>query len=121
MIDTSVQSGVNNIQRLEYRLKNSRSVRAEALREAAAEAKANVEAIAAGLGLRVIRVLSAEEGAYDEEFAFGSKKKAVPPPPSQTTVTTPFEPGAIEFTATVTLRVEIGQQAISSDSVTVRT
>jgi len=107
-VDTAVQSGVNNIQRLEYRLKDSRPVRTQALREAAAEAKASVEAIAAGLGLRVVRVLSAEERVSDEE-GFVRYKKVPPPPPPQGAVTTPVEPGAIEFTATVTLRVEIGQ------------
>jgi len=58
VIDTATQSGTNNIQKLEYKLKNSRAVRTQALREAAAEAKASVEAIAAGLGLsRVARDL----------------------------------------------------------------
>jgi uncharacterized protein len=110
VIDTAIQSGVNNVQKVDFRLKNSRAVRTQALRGAAAEARANVDAMAAGLGLRVLRVLSAEEVTSDEDSGFGMKKKAPPlPPPSQTAVTTPVEPGAIEFTATVTLRVEIGQ------------
>lgn len=107
VIDAATQSGANNIQKLEYRLKNSRAVRSQALREAAAEAKASVEAIAAGLGLRVVRVLSAEESVPEEEF--GMKKKVPPPPPHATAPTTPVEPGTIEVNATVTLRVEIGE------------
>jgi uncharacterized protein YggE len=72
VIDTAIQSGVDNIQKLEFRLKNSRLVRTQALREAAAEARANVGAIAAGLGLRVM--------------------PPPLPPPSQTAVTTSSDP-----------------------------
>lgn len=106
VIDAATQAGANIVQKLEYGLRDSRALRVQALREAAAEAKASVEAIAVGLGLRVLRVLSAEEAVPEEEF--GMKKKAVPLP--QTPVpTTPVEPGTIEVNAMVTLRVEIGE------------
>ena len=107
VIDSAIQLGANRIQKLESRLKNSRAVRAQALREAAEEAKASAEAIALGLGLKVIRVLSAEEVTSEE--GFGAFKKAPPPPPPGTAPATPVEVGMIEIGATVTLRVEIGQ------------
>jgi uncharacterized protein YggE len=106
VIDAATLSGANIVQKLEYGLKNSRALRVQALREAAAEAKASVEAIAAGLGLRVLRVLSAEEAVPDEEFGMKKKVPSVPPGPAPTT---PVEPGTIEVNAIVTLRVEIGE------------
>jgi uncharacterized protein YggE len=107
VIDGATQSGANSIQKVQYRLKNSRLVRGQALREAAEEAKASAEAIAAGLGLRVVRVLSAEEAMSEESF--GIAKKAPPPPPPGPAPATPVEVGLIEVSATVTLRAEIGQ------------
>jgi uncharacterized protein YggE len=107
VIDSATQSGANNIQKLQFRLKNSRVVRGQALREAAEQAKASAEAIASGLGLRVIEVLSAEEMTSDE--GFGMAKKASVPPPSGTGPATPLEVGMIEVAATVTLRVVVGQ------------
>jgi uncharacterized protein len=107
IIDAATQSGANSIHGLQYRLKNARSVRDQALRDAAARAKSSADSIASGLGLRVIRILSAEEGASDE-LSFGMKKSPPPPPPG-TTPTTPIEPDTIEVSGTVTVRAEIGQ------------
>jgi uncharacterized protein len=103
-IDTATQSGANTIQKLQYRLKNPRTVRGQALRGASEDAKASAEAIASGLGLKVIRVLSAEETMSSEDFGFA--KKAPPPGPAPAT---PMEAGMIEIVASVTLRVEVGQ------------
>lgn len=107
VIDSATHSGANSIQHVQYRLKDPRAVRGQALREAAEEAKASTEAIAAGLGLRVVRVLSAEEAVSEE--GFGMAKKAPPPPPTGIGPATPMEVGMIDVVATVTLRVEIGQ------------
>jgi uncharacterized protein len=107
VIDAATQSGANLIQKLEYQLRNPGEVRAEALREAAGHAKKNVEAMAAGLGLKVARILSVDEVVPE----FGQKKAAPPPPPppSGTPPTTQIEVGMIEVAAYVSLRAEIGQ------------
>lgn len=107
VIDSATQSGANSIQKLQYRLKNPRAVREQALRKAAEEAKASVEAIASGLGLRIVRVLSAEEVTSEEGFLMA--KKAAPPPPQDAAPATPVEVGMIEISVTVIVRVEIGQ------------
>jgi uncharacterized protein YggE len=60
VIDAVLQSGAKNIQKLQFALKNPQAARSQALREAAIQAKANAEAIAAGLGVHMVRVLSAE-------------------------------------------------------------
>jgi len=108
VIDTATQSGANIVRNLQYRLKNPRSVRGQALREAAEQARASAEAMASGLGLRIVRVISAEEmTAADEEF--GAYKKTPPPPAPGQTPETPLEIGMVEVSATVILRVEIGE------------
>jgi uncharacterized protein YggE len=104
VIDSSTQSGANNIQKLEYRLKDPRVVRAKALRRAAEGAKANVEAIAAGLGLKILRVLAAEEPTSDEGIGVYRKAAAVATAAPAQAVATPVEVGMIEVSATVTLR-----------------
>jgi uncharacterized protein len=103
VIDGVLQSGANTIQKVQVGLKNPDAARYQALREAAAKAKAGVEAIAAGLGLHVVRVLSAVEGGEE----FGLEKKAAPPPTAAPV--TQVEAADVEVTATVTLRVEVAQ------------
>ena len=105
--DTATQSGANVVQKLHYRLKNPNAVRAQALREAAEQAKVSAEAMAAGLGQKVIRVLSIEEVAPEEGYAMS--KKAAAPAPSGTAPPTPLEIGTIEVGVNVIVRVEIGQ------------
>jgi uncharacterized protein YggE len=108
VIDSATRSGANVIQKLEYQLKNPSAVREQALGEAAEHAKASAEAIAAGIGLKVVRVLSAEEVTSDEDF--GMHKRAMPPqPPPGSAPVTPLEVGMIEVSANVIVRVEVGQ------------
>jgi uncharacterized protein len=107
VIDTATQSGANVVQKLQYRLKNPNAVRAQALREAAEQAKLSAEAMASGVGQKVIRVLSVEEVPPEEGFAMS--KKAAPPAPTGPAPPTPLEIGTIEFSVNVIVRVEIGQ------------
>ena len=108
LIDAATQSGANVVQKLQYQLENPGSVRAQALREAAARAKTSAEAMASGLGLKVLRVLSVEEVTSEEGFGM-YKKAPPPPPPGGTTPATPLEMGMIDLGANVMLRVEIAQ------------
>jgi len=108
VIDAATQSGANSIQKLQYRLKNPGAVRAQALREAAEQAKVSGEAIASGLGLKVVRVMSAEEVTSEDGVVY-KKSAAAPPPPAGTTPATPVEIGMIEVDVNVVLRLEIGQ------------
>jgi len=102
VIDTVLQSGANNIQKLQFGLKNPQATRSQALREAAVQAKANAEAIAAGLGVHVVRVLSAGEFELPDRV---DMKKSAPSP--GTVQETQLEAGSVEISATVTLKVEV--------------
>ena len=106
IIDTAYKSGANNIHSLQFNLKNDEAVRAQALREAAAKAKAKTEAMASALGLRIVRVLFAEESGPVVRPVYAAmdaiEAKAA-------NVQTPVEPGTIEVRAVVTLTVEVAQ------------
>jgi uncharacterized protein YggE len=103
VIDTATQAGANNIHSLQFTLKNDEDVRAQALREAAGKAKAKTEAIAAALGLKITRVLFAEESGPVVRPVY-ARMEAMQ---ARADAPTPVEPGTIEVRATVTLTVEV--------------
>lgn len=100
-IDTATRGGSNRIQNLRFMLKNEDPVRAQALREAAIKARANAQALASALELRIVRVLSVTEGGSPvvpvRDVAFARAEAAA----------TPIEPGTIEVNASVVLTVEV--------------
>ncbi len=67
IIDTAMQAGANKIQNLRLALQDETAVRLKALRQAAQKARSKAEALAQALGVRVIRVLSAEEEGSREQ------------------------------------------------------
>jgi uncharacterized protein YggE len=108
IIDASTRSGANSIDRLQFTLKDDVQPRAEALRQAAVKARAAAEAIASALGVKLARVLSAEEegGAtspVQPMFKMARMAESVAAPATAVT------PGTIEVHAAVTLTFEIAQ------------
>lgn len=106
ILDAAAGSGANMIQRLQYQLKDPSAVHAQALRQAAEKAKAAAEAIAAGLGVKILRVLSSQEEP-EGGVAFAYAKAA--PLAASASVPTPIEVGTIDITTHVTVRAEITQ------------
>ncbi len=108
VIDQATQSGANTIQRLRFTLKNEGGARAQALREAATDARDKANALAAALGLRVVRIASVTEGeparviplSRETMMTMAQRSEAAP---------TPVEPGTVDVRATVTLVVEVAQ------------
>jgi uncharacterized protein YggE len=101
LIDAATQAGANNIQSLQFSLKDDQPLRAQALRQAAAQAKTQADAIAAGLGLHTVRVISAEEGSASTILPVARSGAAAGTP------TTPVQAGAVEVQATVTVKMEV--------------
>lgn len=101
-IDAATQAGANRIQSLRFTLKDERTVQAQALREAALNARRKAEALASALDLRIVRVLSVVESSPVvtpvRDVAFARAEAAS---------VTPIEPGTIEVRAIVALTVEI--------------
>jgi uncharacterized protein YggE len=108
LIDAALQAGANNVQRLSFTLKNEQSAKAQALREAAQKARADADALAAALGLKIVRVLSVEAGGpgvIRPVMEMAMMRAAGPAEAPQT----PVEPGTIEIRQNVTLMVEVSQ------------
>jgi uncharacterized protein YggE len=106
IIDAASASGANRIQSIRFTVKDERALRAQALREAAKDARSNADAMAAGLGLKVLRVLRVEDSPqpipYPEQrevFAMRAASADAPP--------TPVEAGTIDVQASVMITVEI--------------
>ncbi len=104
-IDAAMQAGANNIQRLEFTLKDQQAAHAQALREATMKARTDAETIANALGVKIVRVLSAEESGGEppiRPMVMGMARMEAAP-------TTPIEPGTVDVRAVITLQVEVNR------------
>jgi len=102
-IDTATQAGANNIQRIQFLLKDETVSRKQALREAVQKARSEADTLAAALSMRVARVISVTEAG-----APGIPMQAVMMSArGAADVATPIQAGAIEVRSNVTLTVEI--------------
>ena len=101
-IDAATQAGANRIQSLRFTLKDDRSIQAQALREAATNARRKADALAAAMNVNIVRVLSVVESG---PVAFAVQEVAFAR--AADTASTPVLPGNIEVRATVTLTVEV--------------
>jgi uncharacterized protein YggE len=109
LIDAAMQAGANNINRLLFTLKDEEAARLDALRQASAKAKAKAEAIAASLGLKIIRISSISEG----ERSFQPILRQVPMARAEALAAqapTPVEPGTVDVRSTVTLTAEVAER-----------
>jgi uncharacterized protein YggE len=104
IVDVAVKSGADRIQRVEFTLADEHSVYSDALSRAAGRARKEADVLAAALGLKVSRVLTATEEPNVD----------VPPPvpfrtaalAAEASPATPVEPQPIEVRARVRLTVE---------------
>jgi uncharacterized protein len=101
VVDAATAGGANQIQRLQFLLKDEKPARSEALRKAAQEARSNAEAMAGALGLKLGRVLSLEQnGTEPVRPRFEAMAKVQ-------SARTPIEAEPIEVRASVTLTVAV--------------
>jgi len=107
LIDASLQAGANQVNRLVFTLKDEQAAQREALRQASAQAKLKAEAIAASLGLKIVRIASITEGErvvqpiFRDRQMLAARAEAAP---------TPIEPGTVEVRSTVTLTAEVSEK-----------
>ena len=101
VIDTATSSGANRIQSLQFTLKNRETVEAQALTEAARNARKKADTLAAALGVNILRILSVSESS-----PIVVPVRSVAYARAEAT-STPIESGTIEVHATVSLSVEI--------------
>ena len=103
VIDASTHSGANQIQSVQFLLRDQESVRAQALREAAVRARGEADTLAAALGLKVSRILTVEE----EGPAAAPRPQVMMAAKTASHVSTPIQAGDIDVSATVSLVVEV--------------
>lgn len=104
IIDAAIAAGANTIQSVSFAINEQNKARNEALTEATANAMVKAEAIAAGLKMRIRKILSVEEGGgvmpmYRGGYAGGRDMMQS---------STIIDPGAVDVRGMVTLTVEIG-------------
>jgi uncharacterized protein YggE len=102
VIDAAAQAGSNQIQSIRFELKDDSELRRKALEMAAKRARANAEAIAAALGVRVIGLAEAESGV-----AAPQPVRMMAAPMAMMKADTPVQEGEIEVQATVTVALEV--------------
>src|SRR5882757_5559557 len=61
VIDTATQAGANHVESVRFTVRDPQVLHSQAIREAALKAKANADALASALNLRIIRTLTVEE------------------------------------------------------------
>ena len=106
MIDAATKTGANTIQGIVFGLKDAAGLQGQALAKAAQNARVNAEAIAAALGLRVVRVHSAETDSTSPAVPAQARFQAMA---ADARMPTPVEAGTIEVRATVTIALEVAQ------------
>src|ERR1035437_3154163 len=97
-IDTAIQSGANRVQGISFDLQDRNPPTAQALKTAAINARAQADAIAAGLNVHTGAVLHASEGVNTSTPVVGGMAAGS---------TTPGQTGLVVIQASVTLEVAI--------------
>jgi uncharacterized protein YggE len=103
VIDAGLKAGANQLEGVQFRLKNELPAREQALKEAVQEARGKAQAMADALRVNLVEVLEATEGGVSvvprmQSFAVGGA-------PAQ--ASTPVSPGEIEIRGNVTIRYRI--------------
>jgi hypothetical protein len=107
LIDSAMQAGANNVNRLVFTLKDELSAQLSALRQASTKAKAKAEAVAASLGLKIVRIASLSEG---ERIVQPVYRQAMTARAEAASAPTPIEPGTVEVRSTVSMTVEVSEK-----------
>jgi uncharacterized protein YggE len=103
LIDTATAGGANEIQRLQFTLKDETGFRREALAKAAAQARGNAEAMASAVGLKLGKVLLLEQGSPQTIRPMVGAMAAA----RIGGASTPVESEPIEVRASVTLTIAV--------------
>jgi len=102
VIDAATQAGANHVESVRYTVKDQQVLHSQAVREAALKARANADALASALNLRITRIVSVEEGD-----ASSPGPDATDPRDPTGPAPTPIQSNSFVVTANVTLTVEV--------------
>jgi len=102
VIDAATQAGANHVESVRYTVRDQQVLRSQAVREAALKARANADALASALNLKITRIVSVEEGD-GTPAASDSADPRDPAGPAPT----PIQSSSFVVTANVTLTAEV--------------
>jgi uncharacterized protein YggE len=105
VIDAGLKAGANQLEGVQFRLRNELPSREQALKEAVQEARGKAQAMADALHVNLAEVIEASEGGVSvipraQAFALSAAQERASTP-------TPVSPGEIEIRANVTIRYRI--------------
>lgn len=103
-IDAATKSGANQVQGVHFSVRDEQKIRGEALAKAAVQARANAQALASSVGLKVIRLVRVEDGEPVRIIPVRAEMMMK----SADAAPTPLEPGEVQVRATVTVTAEVG-------------
>ena len=106
VIDTATQAGANHVEGVRYTVKDPQVLHSQAVREAALKARAGADALASALNLKIIRVVSVEEGADVQSTAPDLSDLRDPAAAAPAAAA----PSSFIVAATVTLTVEVSSR-----------
>ena len=104
IIDTATQAGANHVESVRYTVRDPQVLHSQAIREATLKARANADAVASALNLKITRTLTVDESG--EPSAAAPDMSLEPPGPAPT----PVQSGGFVVTATVALTVEVASR-----------
>ena len=107
LIDSAMQAGANNVNRLVFTLQDELAAQLGALKMASAKARAKADAVAAALGLKIVRIISVNEG---ERMVQPIYRQAMAARAEAASAPTPVEPGTVEVRSTVSMTVEVSDK-----------
>jgi len=107
LIDSTMQAGANNVNRLVFTLKDEQSAQLEALRAASLKARSKAEAIATALGLKIVKITAVTEG---ERMIQPIVRQVTALRAEAAPAQTPVEPGTVDVRSTVSMTVEVTPQ-----------
>jgi uncharacterized protein YggE len=114
VIDAGLRAGANQLEGVQFGLRNELPSREKALKEAVGEARKKAEAIAEALNVRLAGVLEVSEGGVSVsklDLALAGRAQQ-----ESFASFTPVAPGELEVQANVTIRFLIEQQTgVASD------
>ena len=108
VIDAGLGAGANQLQGVRFELQDDRTARANALKQAIAEARGKAAAMADALGVELEPIVSVQEGGVSivrPMMEMGGRAMAM-----QEAVPTPVAPGDVRVSATVSIRYQIVQE-----------
>jgi uncharacterized protein YggE len=103
VIDTATQAGANHVEGVRYTVRDQQVLHSQAVREAALKARASAEALASALNLKIVRIVSVDDGGDGPPPGPDSPDLRDPAGPAPA----PVQSSSFVVTANVTLTAEV--------------